>query len=126
MHSAYCVAGKNRPASGAIGSLESGELLATFQGHTDAVTGGLVGAMEEISRRYSEWIQATPRPCHHDRFPICLVRRPSPSGTPPSLEQIPHTSDSHELAPQLNPSVISAISVRRRGAGLRSLFFDTN
>src|SRR5271169_6790095 len=34
-----------------------------------------------------EWIQATPRPCHHHRFPIRLVRRPPPSGTPPSLEQ---------------------------------------
>src|ERR1700732_4244251 len=34
-----------------------------------------------------KWIQATPRPCHH-RFPIRLVRRPPPSGTPPSLEQI--------------------------------------
>jgi hypothetical protein len=28
------------------------------------------------------------RPCHHHRFPIRLVRRPLPSGTPPSLEQI--------------------------------------
>src|SRR5271165_2035196 len=34
-----------------------------------------------------EWIQATSRPCHHNRFPIRLVRRPLPSGTPPSLEQ---------------------------------------
>src|SRR5271166_2047677 len=34
-----------------------------------------------------EWIQAAPRPCHHHRFPIRLVRRPPPSGTPPSLEQ---------------------------------------
>src|SRR5208282_544924 len=35
-----------------------------------------------------ERIQATPRPCHHHRFPISLVRRPPPPGTPPSLEQI--------------------------------------
>src|SRR5208282_6865497 len=35
-----------------------------------------------------ERIQATPRPCHHYRFPIRLVRRPPPPGTPPSLEQI--------------------------------------
>src|ERR1700686_3770626 len=34
-----------------------------------------------------EWIQATSRPCYHHRFPIRLVRRPSPSGTPTSLEQ---------------------------------------
>src|SRR5271167_3579630 len=34
-----------------------------------------------------EWIQATSRPCHHHRFPIRIVRRPPPSGTPPSLEQ---------------------------------------
>src|SRR6202043_2335574 len=34
-----------------------------------------------------EWIQATSRPCYHHRFPIRLVRRPSPSGAPTSLEQ---------------------------------------
>src|SRR5271165_3725092 len=46
-----------------------------------------------------EWIQAAPRPCHHHRFPIRIVRRPPPSGTPPSLEQnIPTSNDSHELA----------------------------
>src|SRR5258707_15729710 len=35
-----------------------------------------------------EWLPAPPRPCHHHRFPIRLVRRPPPSGTPPSIEQI--------------------------------------
>jgi hypothetical protein len=33
-------------------------------------------------------IQATPKPFHHNRFPIGLVRRPPPSGTPPGIEQI--------------------------------------
>src|SRR5271165_142744 len=32
-------------------------------------------------------IPATSRPCHHNRFPIRLVRRPSPSGTPSSRAQ---------------------------------------
>src|ERR1700682_4787896 len=35
-----------------------------------------------------EWIQAAPRPCHHHRFPIRFIRRPPPSSTPTSLEQI--------------------------------------
>src|ERR1700740_1137196 len=39
-------------------------------------------------------IPATSRPCHHNRFPIRPVRRPSPSGTPSSRAQTsrPETS----------------------------------
>jgi hypothetical protein len=37
---------------------------------------------------FMQWrsLPATPRPRHHNRFPIRSVRRPPPSGTPPSLE----------------------------------------
>src|SRR3974390_55186 len=35
-----------------------------------------------------EQISATPRPCHHNRFPSRLVRRSPPSRTPSSPEQI--------------------------------------
>src|SRR5271166_6161487 len=61
-----------------------------------------------------ERIQATPRPCHHHRFPISLVRRPPPPGTPPSLEQISQSQTTLmnwrclRVPPQLSASASTA------------------
>src|ERR1700674_1120800 len=67
-----------------------------------------------------EWIQATSRPCYHHRFPIRLVRRPSPSGTPTSLEQTsqPRTT----LMNWRCPSVDKTIRIWELSTGKSILF----